>query len=207
MILKRLANVIAVLLCLVLIIGFVISILVLNNRVQPQEIQDISEVESGTGGGIIAQDEQMADWDVYVNYDYRYIFHYPTEVEVTNIKLADHITDQEKYNGIHSDDICVKLQIGEAWADIYVNPKDPSVSKFCGKYEYKAEQNIKRSEIIIDRKSFNLQTISEKDKELNFMTIENGDVDLKIEYGGKLSQQYLTDKQVIEKIIKSIKLL
>lgn len=206
MILKRLANVIAVLLCIVLILGFVISSLVINSRVQTQQTQTVSEVDSGTGA-MIAQDEELTDWDVYVNYDYRYIFHYPGDVEVTNIKLADHITDQEKYNGIHSDDICVKLQIGEAWADIYVNPKDPSVSKFCGKYEYEAEQNIKRSEIIIDRKSFNLQTISEKDKELNFMTIENGDVDLKIEYGGKLSGQYVADKEVIEKIIKSIKLL
>lgn len=176
--------------------------------------------QDGTGSGT----EILTDnWDTYINYDYRYVFDYPNSSVIENIQLANYINDPEKFNSIHNDNICVKIWYGVAWAHIYVNPKDPNIEKFCGKYVYDSEEEFERKQFNINEKYYvgqvfkNVNTILKpefNEEQLTVVTIPNGDFDLKVEYGitnevskrdGKTYEDYLEDEKIIIAIIESIK--
>jgi hypothetical protein len=159
-----------------------------------------SNVQTGTGTQLITKNE----WDSFVNYDYRYIISYPPVVEVENIKLADYVNDVSKGTGRHTDNICIKIKYESAWADIYINPKDPNINKFCGKYEFKSNENLTRKQIQINEKSYAVQVT---DEGLHFLSVSNGDMDIKIEYGNDNLKESETDLKIIEQVLISMELL
>lgn len=145
---------------------------------------------------IVVEDQ----WDTYVNYDYRYIVVYPPKVDVENIKLQDYLNDQSKGTGRHTDNICVKFQLPNSWLQIYVNPKDPNINDFCGEYVFRSDEDLSRKQIQIGDKSYAIQVT---EKGLHFLTIPNGDIELKVEY----SSESESELKIIERIISEIELL
>lgn len=218
--LRRLFNLIVIILVLLLFLSFVFVSYQIYSNIKKSSDSNLLSKDTGSGSQIIESNE-LEDWDLYINYDYKYLFHYPSDITIQNINLQQFITDSQKYNGIHSDNICVRLEYGLAWAEIYVNPKDPSIVKFCGKYEYKSDQEIIRKQIQIEGNSITVQSIGNytvNDSlplELNFFTLENGEIELKVEYGKSKNNKsnelgvdsYEKDKKLIEKVLESIELI
>ncbi|MBP9758684.1 hypothetical protein KBD45_03240 [Candidatus Dojkabacteria bacterium] len=218
--LKRLFNVVIAFVVILLVLFFIFaSFQIYKNTNSTPNAKLINEIPLSESGSQITGEINTNNWDTYLNYDYKYLFRYPRGLKIENIKLQQFIIDSEKYNGIHSDNICSRIEYGSAWLEIFINPKDPALSKFCGKYEYKSDQEISRRQLQIAGESITIQTIEDytydnnSPAELHFFTLEKGEIELKIEYGKTVDKKqadtdnYNADKQVIEKIIMSIELI